>query len=130
MKKTAKIIFSLVVLVTVFSVAIMPQARANVLLDGLTKTVEGTDLSNGTTGINLPIVIGKIIQIFLSFLGVIAVIIIIYAGFLWMTAGGDSGKIEKAKSYIKNAVIGVVIILTSYIITSYVIEQVSKTIKA
>ncbi|MEK7072567.1 MAG: hypothetical protein AAB969_03285, partial [Patescibacteria group bacterium] len=107
MKKTSKIMLSLVILAVIFSVAVTPQARANALLDGLTQTVEGTDLNGGTT--NLPEAIGKIIQIFLGFLGVIAVVLIIYAGFLWMTAGGDSGKVDKAKSYIKNAIIGIVI---------------------
>lgn len=128
MKKTSKIILSLIIVATIFSVAVIPQARANVILKGITDTVKETDLKGGTT--NLPEAIGKIIQIFLGFLGVIAVVLIIFAGYMWMTAGGDSGKVEKAKGYIKNAVIGIVIILASYIITSYVIDQVSKTLKA
>ena len=126
MKKTSKIMLSLVILAVIFSVAVTPQARANALLDGLTQTVEGTDLNGGTT--NLPEAIGQIIQIFLGFLGVIAVVLIIYAGFLWMTAGGDSGKVDKAKSYIKNTVIGIVIILISYIITSFVINRIATTL--
>ena len=53
-----------------------------------------------------------------------------FAGYLWMTAGGDSGKVDKAKSYMLNAVIGIIIILAAYIITEFVIEQVSQTLNS
>ena len=52
------------------------------------------------------IIIARIINIALLFLGVIAVGLIIYAGFLWMTSGGNEDKIDKAKNTLKNAIIG------------------------
>ena len=128
MKKTLKIILSFVLLAVIFACAI-PQVKAdNAILGGLTNAVAGTDLEGNTP--NLPKAIGQIIQIFLGFLGVIAVVLIIYAGFMWMTAGGDTAKVDKARKYIINAIIGIVIIMASYIIASYVIEQVSSTLKS
>ena len=129
MTKPYKLILSFLLLTTVLAVVITPQvqAKANTILDGITKTVGGTDLQTNKT--NLPTFIGSLVQIFLGFLGIIAVILIIYAGYMWLTAGGDSAKVQKAKDYIKNTIIGIVIILISYIITSFVIDQISKTLK-
>ena len=62
---------------------------------------------------------GRIIQITLSFLGVIALLLVIYAGFLWTTSGGDEDKITKAKKILKNAVIGLIIILSSWSIATF-----------
>lgn len=52
----------------------------------------------------------------LGFLALFFVVSLIYVGFQWITSKGEKEKIEKAKSRIKNSVIGVVIILASYII--------------
>ncbi|MEK7167965.1 MAG: hypothetical protein AAB791_03115, partial [Patescibacteria group bacterium] len=66
----------------------------------------GTGL--GTT--DLIVVISNIVRIILGTLGILAVLIILYAGFVWMTASGDSDKVEKAKKILVSAVIGLVII--------------------
>lgn len=63
----------------------------------------------------------NIINIVLGFLGIILLLIVLYAGFLWMTAGGDAAKVEKAKAWLRNAVIGLIIILSSWAIATYVI---------
>lgn len=59
----------------------------------------------------------------LSLLGLIFVSLIIYAGFLWMTAGGDDKQVGKAKDIIKQAIIGLVITLTAYTITGFVVDK-------
>lgn len=128
-KKIAKVVLSSLILTLVLSFVLATSAQANVITEGLGFFKQGTgdDLPGGTNT-DLRITIGEIIRIFLGFLGVLAVVLIIYAGFLWMTAGGDSGKVDKAKDYIKNAVIGIVIILAAYIITSFVIEQITQNL--
>jgi len=67
--------------------------------------------------------IGTAISIILGVLGVILVLIVIYAGFWWMTAQGDEKKVEKAKKMIYNAIIGLVIIFAAYAITNFVLDQ-------
>jgi hypothetical protein len=62
----------------------------------------------------------NIIRYLLGFLGVVAVIILIYGGFLWMTAKGDEERVRKAKKTIINGLIGLIIILLSYAIVSFV----------
>ena len=58
----------------------------------------------------------------LSLLGVIFIIMIILAGFKWMTASGDPKKVEEARDNIKNAVIGLAVVLAAYAITYFVFQ--------
>lgn len=69
-------------------------------------------------------VVGDIIGVALSFLGVIFLVLIIYAGFLWMTAQGNPKTVEKAKEILNNAIIGLVILVTAGVISMFVIDSV------
>ena len=76
----------------------------------------------GLTGEDIRVTIAKIIRIALGFLGTIALLITLYAGFLWMTAGGEVEKIDKAKKTLTGGVIGLVIIMTAFAIVSFVLN--------
>ncbi|MDD5749252.1 MAG: IPT/TIG domain-containing protein [Patescibacteria group bacterium] len=67
--------------------------------------------------------IALVINIFLGFLGTLAVLLLLYGGFLWMTSRGATDKIQRAKMLIISAVIGLVIILASYGIARFVLNQ-------
>jgi hypothetical protein len=73
--------------------------------------------------------VGKIIGIALGFLGIILVVLLIYGGFLWMTARGNEEQVKKAKNILENAAIGLVIIILAYSITFFVIDQLVKISK-
>ncbi len=77
--------------------------------------------AEATNQYSLSSYIGGIIFIFLSLLGVIFLILTFYAGYLWFTAGGDEKKVEKAKDYLKNGVIGIVIVLASLGLTNFIV---------
>ncbi len=68
--------------------------------------------------------VGLIINIGLGLLGIIFLIIALYAGFTWMTAGGDSDKVTKARQWLTNAILGLIIILSAYAISNYVIAAI------
>ena len=68
----------------------------------------------------LPSRIGTIVGIALSFVGVLFLILIIYAGISWMTAAGNDQQVAKSKEIIIAAVIGLVIIFSAYAITNFV----------
>ena len=72
-------------------------------------------------------IIGNIIKSALQFVGILFFLLMLYAGFLWMTARGNEKSVEKAKEIIIAAVIGLVIITAAYAITSAVIGSVSGT---
>lgn len=59
---------------------------------------------------------GTIIATVFGLLGVIFIVLIIYAGILWMTAGGEEAKVEKAQTILKNAIIGLIITVSVYAI--------------
>jgi hypothetical protein len=69
------------------------------------------------------IVITNIIRIVLGFLGIIAVILIIYGGFIWMTAAGNEDRVDTAKKILVSAVIGLLIILSAFAITTFVLNN-------
>lgn len=70
--------------------------------------------------------IAGLINVVLGFLGVIAVLIILYGGYVWITSGGVPDKIQKAKLIIISAVIGLAIVLSAYAISRFIIEQISE----
>lgn len=75
-----------------------------------------TVAAQGTLGQNVT----TIINYFLGLLGLIAVGFLIYAGILMVTAGGNDEQVTKARKIIMYAVIGIVIILLSYTIVTFV----------
>ncbi len=67
-------------------------------------------------------VAARIINVALGFLGIIAVIIVLYGGFMWMTAGGNEERVTKAKQILAAGIIGLVIIIMSWAIARYVVQ--------
>jgi len=64
--------------------------------------------------------VANIIRWILGILGTVFFIIIVIQGFLYMTAGGDSGKTASAVGAIGNAVVGLLIIMGAFLITNFV----------
>ena len=62
----------------------------------------------------------------LTFLGLVAVAFIVYAGYLYVISGGDDGNMEKAKKIILYALIGILVILAAYAIVNTVIQNVGR----
>lgn len=72
---------------------------------------------------DVKIIIANLIRIFLGLLGVIAVGLIVYGGFLWMTSAGNEERVHKAKQVLINAVVGLTIVLMSYVIVAFVLGK-------
>ena len=66
--------------------------------------------------------VGTMISSFLELLGVIFISFMIFAGYSWMTAGGDEQKLDKAKHTIRRAIIGLSIVVGSYAIWKFVFD--------
>lgn len=64
----------------------------------------------------------NIVNFFLGFLGIIAVIMIIYGGIMYVTAAGDQTKIDNAKKIIMYAIVGIIIVLISFALVNTVIQ--------
>jgi hypothetical protein len=77
-----------------------------------------------TTENTLTEYIGNIIAVFLGLLGVIFVILMIYAGYNWMTAAGNVEKVTKAKDTMRAAILGVIITAAVYAIWFFLFARI------
>jgi len=67
--------------------------------------------------------VGNVILAVISILGVVFVVLIVYAGFKWMLAQGEEQKVKEALGLITNSIIGLVIVLAAYAISYFVISK-------
>lgn len=88
---------------------------------GLSATAGAAGLK---TNKSLPQLVGQIVGAGLSLLGIIFLGLMLYGGFRWMTARGDTKMVSEAKDTITNAVIGIAIVVSAYAITDFVIKAV------
>jgi TRAP-type C4-dicarboxylate transport system permease small subunit len=77
---------------------------------------------SGYANRSLPEAVGSIILAIISIVGVIFVVLIVYAGFKWMLAQGEEQKTKEALSLIMNSAIGLAIILAAYAIAYFIIS--------
>ncbi len=67
-------------------------------------------------------IVGNVVKVVLSILGLVALVMFIIAGFQWMTSGGNDDKIKSAQKLMSNAVIGLVIVLIAYAATHFIVQ--------
>lgn len=84
-----------------------------------------TDPETSKTKVNN--IVKTIIDVFSWIIGVIAVIMVIFGGFKYITSGGDSSKVSSAKNTILYAVIGLVIVALAQTIVFFVIDTATST---
>jgi len=110
------------IIITLFlSILTIPLFTSAVSIsDQAQETAEGS-------GINIESIYtytGKIVEIFLGMLGVLFIILTIYAGFMWMVAGGDATKLVAAKQILIAASVGLIITLAAFALTIFVLDLV------
>jgi len=77
----------------------------------------GVNVDQTFQEVGLTQIISQVINTFLGLLGTIFIVLMLLGGYNWMTAQGDESKVEKAKSTIQRAIIGLIIIVSAYSIT-------------
>jgi len=87
-------------------------------------TQVGTN-ANLTTAGSLPTLIGEGISVFLGILGLFFLVLVIWAGFLYINSKGNTENTKKAIGMLTNAVIGMVIVIAAYAIANYVLGALS-----
>jgi hypothetical protein len=73
----------------------------------------------------VPEVIGQVVSIGLSLIGVVFFVLVLFSGFRWMTAMGNSEHVEKAKDTLITAAIGLLIVLAAYALTSLLFSRLA-----
>ena len=74
----------------------------------------------------LQIFIARIIRELLTFLGILFFVLVLYAGALWMTAGGKEDQVERARNILTRAGTGLAIVLLGYAITVFVMRALMR----
>ncbi|MEK7459303.1 MAG: hypothetical protein AAB663_02755 [Patescibacteria group bacterium] len=93
---------------------------------GLKGTADVANYDTTTAGGNIATFIGTyIIQPVLGIVGLIFLVLTLYAGVLWMTSSGNADMVKKAKEILVNSVIGLVIVAAAYAITAAVFNALS-----
>ncbi len=134
MNKVKKIIYFLMVC----GFILIPMVKINIhaeetttqslqnLIQGKTDEAAKAARFSETTGPNtLFNTIANIVQVIISFLGILFLILIIVSGIQWMTAGGNEDTVKKSKARIKNAIFGLAIVVFSYTLVVF-IENIFK----
>jgi TRAP-type C4-dicarboxylate transport system permease small subunit len=128
MKKHLKLIASLLVLTALL---VLPYF---VFAQNATQTPATSDIpaieklqTVASAGYNidmsLPIVVGTVIRAALGLLGIIFIIVVIIAGFRWMTASGNEEKVTKASGAIKRGIIGLIIVISAWAVWTFLLER-------
>jgi len=129
MKKTILknvISFVMIMLVAVSMFAVVGEVHA--LQDGF-DYVDNGDLGLSNTDITDPREMAvNVVRFFMTFLGIIAVVIILLGGFKWMTAAGNEDKVAEAKKLLVAGIIGLAIIISAYVIVNFVIQTTDSLI--
>jgi len=120
MLKNKRVFLLFFLAIIVFFSFLAPKAMASES-DVLGTQIVENDINLEST--NPRTVVVKVINIALGLLGIIAVCIVIFAGFKWMTSNGDEEKISEAKKMLKNGVIGLAIILASWGIVTFIFKS-------
>lgn len=85
--------------------------------------LEEVGTAAGLPSTNIAIIIARVIRVFLGTLGIIFTIVVLYGGFLYLTAAGDPDKVKTANKMFKNAVIGLIICLSAFTITQFILSR-------
>lgn len=100
-----------------------PVASSSFSADLLFTEDKPEDLNGGTVGSGeLRTTIVDVINVLLTFVGIIAVILFIWAGFLMMTAAGNDEQVEKGKKTMIWAAIGIIVILFAWVLVDFIID--------
>lgn len=107
-----------------------------VIAAGLMLAVAAQAAGNSAIGLPVPLagidpqtLIGRVISGLLGVVGSIALVMFMYGGFVWMTAGGSQEKIKSAKGTIVWATIGLIVVFASYAIANFIINAITGAAK-
>lgn len=104
----------------------VPLAHAQDLGQGNLDAVAGQANIKPSSSATLPVIIGNAVRIFIGALGIIFLLLTVYAGYLYLTARGSEENVKHAKETLSRGVIGMIIVFAAYAISTYVLSALVK----
>jgi len=126
-KKTIKILLAIMIWGSLFFTATNPLLATSTdagtkIKQGIIETGVAAGIGDADTDIRETIAL--IIRYLLGFLGIVFTVLIIYGGFLWMTAAGNDQQIDKARKILTQAAIGLLIVILAYALSTWVFRVI------
>ena len=116
------------IILVLFSFLIIQTVNASKLEDNLDDTAK-IGLGDGSNANSVPFngmnpekIIGRVIGIGLSFVGILFLGLLIYGGVTWMMARGNEEDVKKSMDLIQAAIFGIIIVLLAYAITVFITD--------
>ena len=106
------------------NVSALDEATTNAACEGL--GLVGENCEETEAGAEVNNLVADVVNIFSWIVGVVAVIMIIVAGFKYITAHGDSNAISSAKTTLTYAIVGLVIAVSAQAIVQFVLKEVTE----
>lgn len=110
-------------------VSVIPMLAAVAAKDphGLETTAKALKYTSSAAGTDIYTIIGTLVQVMLSLIGFVFFGLMLYSGLRWMIARGQEEFVTKAKDALRNATIGLVIVMAAYGLTRLIFVQLNKT---
>lgn len=121
MNKIIKLKYIFISTLVLLAAPVMALAQIKTRLEGVGGEA-GYETATGLEVFNT--IAGHVIYALMSLLGIIFLALMIYGGYNWMTARGNDQQVEKAKNIITRAIIGLIIVVGSYAIWSFIAKYV------
>lgn len=122
LEKVKVLVFASVLAIVGVAAVLPGRAVYAGIQDGADVTKEGNEL--GQAG-DLETTVKNVINIILYVIGIVAVVMMIFGGFQYITSAGDAAKVTKAKNTILYGVVGLVIAILAYAIVNYVLGSLT-----
>lgn len=120
-------ILILLVLILIFPYFVFGEdSKGPTMKSGLEKLGGASGYSTNVTETTVSAIAGTAVSVFLSILGIIFVVLMLYGGYLWMTAAGKEEQVTKAKELIQAAIIGLIIIVAAYAISFFIFNRLTR----
>jgi hypothetical protein len=113
----------ILIIFTLTLVIVLPNTSLAItsILDTKSGIIERAECSSGSCTLNTFVELGvRIAEYILGIVGALTLLMFIYGGFMWILSGGSSDKVQKGKDIIIGSVVGLVIVFSSYLIISFV----------
>ncbi|MBI2484390.1 hypothetical protein HYV71_04365 [Candidatus Uhrbacteria bacterium] len=74
----------------------------------------------------VPELVGSILNILFTILGLVFLGLMVYGGMLWLLSEGEEKKVNKARGFIFHSILGLILVLSAFAITSFVVQQLTQ----
>jgi TRAP-type C4-dicarboxylate transport system permease small subunit len=90
----------------------------------LENTGKNSGYATGGGDTAIATIVGNVISTFISILGILFLLYTLYGGYIWLIARGNEEKVNTAKDTLKNGIIGLIIVLSAYAISYFIIDAI------